>query len=388
MRERPRILGVIASAVPGGAEAMFASLLDGLRDRFDCYVVCDSNGTMVQRYHESARDLVAVPLDTPLRWGACRTIAQAASRWSIDLIHTHLWNADLFGSMAGALSGVPVVSTVHGSNFLPWGSTGLHRARRRLLSLGYRSVYRLCDVVIAPSLAIKQDLANRPGVRVRAEHVRLVPNGLDTLATRQRAASASVSEVPGDRLTAPLVVCVGNLFAIKGHEWLLRAWPSVVATCPTASLLLIGDGPLREPLQHLSRSLGVTDSVIFTGALSNPLGLVHRADAVVLPSLSEGLPVSLLEAMALNRPIVASRAGGIEELIVHEQHGLLVPPADPTALSRSLLRVLLDKELAGQLATRGRLRVEQHWSARRMIDLTASVYDRILSARQPLRKPA
>src|SRR5262245_16867358 len=219
MDRRPRVLGVIASSVPGGAESVFSTLLKGLRGRFDPFVVCDSTGSMIDSYRTLSCDLVSTPMNAPRYVGATRVIGEAIERWSIDLVHTHLWNADLFGGLAASWRGVPSVSTVHGSNFLPFGTVGVHRLRRNSLSLVYRSVYRLCDRVLAPSHALLTDLAERPGIRVPPERVTVVHNGIDLDDIRRRASIAALPESVSQRMPATLIACVANMFAIKGQDW-------------------------------------------------------------------------------------------------------------------------------------------------------------------------
>jgi glycosyltransferase involved in cell wall biosynthesis len=375
---RPRVLGVIASSVPGGAEAVFAALLKGLGDRFEPFVVCDNQGSMIERYRSLAADLQAIPLASPRHVGAAAAIGDAIDRWSIDLVHTHLWNADLFGAWAATRRRRPAVSTVHGSNFLPFGSHGAHRLRRRALSLTYRAVYRLCDRVIAPSRALADDLTTRAGVRVPADRITLVPNGLDLDETRARAAQDAIPSAVSAKLRAPLIVCIGNMFAIKGQGWLIRALPEVLRTVPGATAVFVGDGESRLEMQRLAASLGLAERVVFTGSLDNPLPLVAKADVFVMPSLSEGLPIALLEAMALARPIVASRVGGIPEVVRDDVSGVLVPPADPAALSRAIVRVLRDGELGARLGAAARDGAERDWSSQRMVERTARVYDEVL----------
>jgi glycosyltransferase involved in cell wall biosynthesis len=378
---RPRVLGVIASSVPGGAESVFSTLFAGFGNQFEPFVVCDTTGVMVDRYRGFATDLVATPMNAPTHLGASQVIANAIDRWSIDLVHTHLWNADLFGTSAAAWRGCPVVSTVHGSNFLPFGSEGLHRARRHALSLTYRAVYRFCDRVIAPSRALVDDLSGRPGIRVPAARIVVVPNGLDIESTRARASSAVLPASVSARMPAPMIACVANMFAIKGQEWLVRALPEVLASVPQAILVLVGDGESRASIERLVKDLGVTDRVVFTGSLENPLAIVERADVIVLPSLSEGLPIALLEAMALGRAVVASRVGGIPEVIQDGVSGLLVPPSDPAALSKALSRLLLDADLRIGIGVAARSVVERDWSSVQMIARTTAVYEDVLAAR-------
>jgi glycosyltransferase involved in cell wall biosynthesis len=378
---RPRVLGVIASSVPGGAEAVFAALLKGLHDRFEPFVVCDNQGSMIERYRSLAVDLQAIPLASPRHIGAAGAIQEAIDRWSIDLVHTHLWNADLFGAWAATRRRRPAVSTVHGSNFLPFGTRGTHRLRRRALSLTYRAVYRLCDRVIAPSRTLADDLTARAGVRVPAGRITIVPNGLELDETRARAAQGEILPAVLARLRAPLIVCVGNMFAIKGQEWLIRAMPDVLRTVPGATAVFVGDGETRLDMERLAALLGLAERVVFTGSLDNPLPLVAKADVFVMPSLSEGLPIALLEAMALARPIVASRVGGIPEVVRDDVSGVLVPSADPAALSQAIVRVLTDGELGARLGEAARDTVAHDWSSERMVDRTAAVYDEVIAGR-------
>jgi glycosyltransferase involved in cell wall biosynthesis len=361
---------------------VFSTLLRGVSGRFDPFVVCDSTGAMIDNYRALASDLVSTPMNAPGHVGATRVIAAAIDRWSIDLVHTHLWNADLFGGVAAAWRGVPSVSTVHGSNFLPFGVTGLHRVRRQGMSLVYRAVYRLSDRVLAPSQALLTDLAERPGIRVPRSHVTVVHNGIDLNDLRARTAAAHLPELVARRLPAPLIACVANMFAIKGQDWLIRAMPAVLAAVPAAVLVLVGDGEWRATLERLARESGAGDRVIFTGSIQNPLAVVEHADVVVLPSLSEGLPIALLEAMAIGRAVVASRVGGIPEVVQDGETGLLIPAADSQALSSAIVRLLMDPPLRVNLGTEARAHVERQWSSQRMVECTAAVYDEVLAARK------
>jgi len=385
MADRPRILGVIASSVPGGAESVFATLLRGVSARYDPFVVCDSTGTMVDQYRALAADLISTPMNAPSHLSATRVIAAAIDRWSIDLVHTHLWNADLFGGLAAAWQGVPSVSTVHGSNFLPFGTTGLHRVRRNSLSLVYRGVYRLCARVLAPSQALLTDLAERPGIKVPPGVVTVVHNGIDLDDLRKRAAAARIPDIVQRQGSVPLVVCVANMFPIKGQDWLIRAMPGVLEAVPSALLVLVGDGEWRPSLERLVAEMGVGERVIFTGSIENPFAIVERADVVVLPSLSEGLPMALLEAMALGRAVLASRVGGIPEVVQDGQTGLLIQPADAPLLAAAIVRLLKDPELRANLGMRARAHIEREWSSARMVESTTAVYDEILAARKARR---
>jgi glycosyltransferase involved in cell wall biosynthesis len=177
-----------------------------------------------------------------------------------------------------------------------------------------------------------------------------------------------------------VVAFVANMFAIKGQDWLIRALPAIRAAVPEAVLVLVGDGEWRASLEQLVTEMGVSDRVIFTGSIGNPLAIVQRADVVVLPSLSEGLPIALLEAMAIGRAVVASNVGGIPEVVQDGETGLLTAPADAQALSTAIVQLLKDAALRTSLGTRARAHVERHWSSQRMVESTAAVYDEVLAA--------
>jgi glycosyltransferase involved in cell wall biosynthesis len=187
-------------------------------------------------------------------------------------------------------------------------------------------------------------------------------------------------------MPAPVIACVANMFAIKGQDWLIRAMPAVLASVPAAVLVLVGDGEWRETLERLARETGVGDRVIFTGSIANPLAVVEHADVVVLPSLSEGLPIALLEAMAIGRAVVASRVGGIPEVVQDGETGLLIPAADSAALASAIARLMMDPPLRANLGSQARAHVERQWSSQRMVACTTAVYDEVLAARKGGRR--
>lgn len=142
---------------------------------------------------------------------------------------------------------------------------------------------------------------------------------------------------------------------MKGHEWVLRAMPQVLAGCPGARCVFAGDGPLRRHLERLAAHLGVAARVTFAGEIADPLPLVRASDVFVLPSIaSEGVSIALLEALALGTPVVGSRVGGIPQGLDDGRVGLLVLPAEPGALAAAILRVLGDPALASDCRARGR----------------------------------
>jgi glycosyltransferase involved in cell wall biosynthesis len=177
--------------------------------------------------------------------------------------------------------------------------------------------------------------------------------------------------IPAD---APLVGVVARLDSQKGHIYLLRAWVQVTAALPEARLLVVGDGPLRGELQQQTYDLGLEGSVIFAGRREDVPRIMAALDVVTLPSLWEGFGLVLLEAMAVARPIVASRVSAIPEIVVEGETGLLVPPRDVDALAAALIALLRDQQRATEMGRRGRVRLEQEFTLGKMIEATDRVY--------------
>jgi glycosyltransferase involved in cell wall biosynthesis len=160
----------------------------------------------------------------------------------------------------------------------------------------------------------------------------------------------------------------------KGFEYLIESIPTTIETLPQSKILIVGDGPLRERLEALSKKLGVRDNVIFAGFRSDIKEILSAVDLLVIPSLLEGFPMVTLEAMAMAKPIVATNIDGITEQIRDGVDGILVPPKGPIALAKAVVRVLNDKELAKTMGLSAREKVAQEFSVEKMVSKTERVY--------------
>ena len=373
-RQAPlRVAHVIASSSYGGAEQALVTLLGALDPRrYTCWVVCPPGGPLCAAYARHANGLLPLPLGTRDAASWPRLVAWLRALRP-DVVHTHLWTADLWGGLAAALAGVPArVATVHGEYFRADAVAGLVRARRHALARTYRAVYALHHRVIAVSRAVAHDLRQRPGVPVAPSRLRVVPNGLDLARVEaiQPLSRAALGVPPG----APLIACVGNLFPIKGQRWLIEALTLLRQHLPAAHLLLVGDGPDRAALEQLAAARGQQPYVHFLGARADAPAILAASDMVAVPSLAEGLPLAPLEALALGRPVVATRVGGLPEIITHGTTGLLVPPAAPEALASALLTLLTQPAYAVALAERGRAWARERFTPAAMAAGVTRVY--------------
>jgi glycosyltransferase involved in cell wall biosynthesis len=280
-----------------------------------------------------------------------------------EVFHAHLtWPlACEFGLVGAGLARLPAVVATHQLYLDVPGR------RARIVP---RLVWRGVDRHIAVSESVAQSL--REELRVEARKITVVPNGVPLVA------EADGHGVTREKNAPSVVLTTAQLRAHKGHEYLLEAAQQI----PTARFLFVGDGPERDRLENLARSLGVHDRVEFLGFRSDVGELVQRCDVFVLPSLDEGLPLAVLEAMTAGKPVVVTRAGGTSEAVVDGVTGIVVEPRDPAALADAVRAVLADPELAARIGAAGRARVRTRFSAEGMGDAVAGVYEELLGSRR------
>jgi len=375
--ERIRLFSVIAASGTGGAEQVFATLLQGLDpERFEVTVACHGRGSMAETYRRHASQVSSLDLVDLRKSSTIIRLAGLMRDAQCDVVHTHLWTADVLGGLAARLAGVRrVVSSVAGAYFLPIGVSGWRRARRQVFSRLFRAIYRRCDRVIAPSHYVADDLLTRPGIRVPQERLCVIENGVDVdheerLVRYANGGGSSARWGAG----SPRISVVANFFPIKGHEFLIRAVPAVLAVHPQARFVLAGGGESRTAMIGLADRLGVGASVTFPGEIADALQLMRASDLVVIPSISEGLPISLVEAMALGRSVVTTGVGGIPEVVEDGVSARVVPPRDPAALAAAMLELLGDDVLARQLGAQAQRVAAERFSAARMVRRTQELY--------------
>jgi glycosyltransferase involved in cell wall biosynthesis len=180
-----------------------------------------------------------------------------------------------------------------------------------------------------------------------------------------------------------VVTVVGSLYAVKGHRYLLEAAPRILRACPSTVFLIAGRGDLDAALREQARSLGIESRVRFLGLRQDVPALLAIGDVFVQPSLSEGLSIAILEAMAAARAVVTTRVGGNPELVVDGQTGLLVEPADAGALAAAVTRVLADPPEARRLGDNGLARVQSRFTIEAMVREYEVVYDEALGRVSP-----
>jgi glycosyltransferase involved in cell wall biosynthesis len=252
-------------------------------------------------------------------------------------------------------------------------------AKRALYRAGSRLSERFCDGFIAVSEAIRKVLVKAH--RIPEEKVVRIYNGVELEAFRPGSLNGfRLKRELGLDPEAPLVGTIGRLVYQKAHDVFLQAASLVGQAVPGAQFLIVGEGPLRPRLERMVDELGLR-TCHFAGFRADIPNLLSIMDVFALPSILEGLPRVLLEALAMARAIVATRIDGVMEVAQHGVTALLVPPGDPAALADASISLLKDKELASRLGTAGRTLAEERFSVSRMVEEVDRFYTTLLRKR-------
>jgi glycosyltransferase involved in cell wall biosynthesis len=303
------------------------------------------------------RSVLTFVLFVPLTLLVLCQLAILIRKHSIDIVNVQYPGPMyLHFALCRLLLPVKLVVSVHGSDLFPVGKP----PRRYALSL--RFLLTLADLIVAPSQAFARRVASafpRLGDRLIWIH-----NGIEL---SDWTPPAKQPDSPG--LNGAYVLCVAMHLEVKRIDVLLRAFVGIHAVNHDIRLVLVGDGPLRKDLERLADSLGIRDRIDFVGCCRNqPVlrRLLHGCTVFALPSSSESFSLATLEAMACGKPVVASRVGGIPELIEHGRNGILVEPGDPSALCAAISQLLANDELRRRLGNNARMTASERFTAGRM----------------------
>jgi glycosyltransferase involved in cell wall biosynthesis len=307
------------------------------------------------------------PLDD---WAAYRQIYRHISDGGFDIVHTHISKAGILGRLAARRAGVPVVvHTYHGVAEEVRGSSWRSQALRWAESRAAKA----SDALLAVSHEAALELQHA-GVGLAGQY-RIIGNGIDIERFRPLTVPAlTTDQLAGVPEGVPVVGTAARLGPEKGIEVLLQAVPFLSRDFPQLRVCIFGDGSERERLEKEAADLGLGERVFFGGNITDVRPWLARFDAVVLPSRTEGLSSLVLEALAMERPVVASRVGGIPTVVLDGETGVLVPPGDPQALAAGLAKVLTDPDRARAWGVAGRRLVEAEFSLDHMVHRVEAVY--------------
>lgn len=366
--EKTTVLHLSTSSGPGGAERMISTLTAALNQgQYRIIVGLFRPGWLQEECEALGVRTSVMPLAGRFNLQWFRACFRLLRRERVALIHAHEFSAILCGWIVAMLAGVPFVATVHGKNYF-W-----EKLRRRV---AYRLVSRQGALVVV-SHDLKRFVCDKVGVAEK--RVQVICNGVAPAQTVSDEEVRICKAELGVSGCYPLLGVVGSLYPVKGHRFLLEAMPELLQRWPQARLLVVGRGELDVALKEQVEQLAIGANVHFLGMRQDVPRLLSVLDAFVLPSLSEGLSLALLEAMASGKPVVATLVGGNPELIDHGQTGFLVQPEDTRDLAANLVKLLSDPGMMQQFGRQAAERVRQHFSMGQMVDRYRNLYARSLT---------
>jgi len=361
-----------------GAEVQIASLLGALRRYKDLQVsaVVLNEGRLMDELRMLG---IPVTLLDESRLGSFEIFTALKSHVRHarpDIIHSHRYKEHILGVFAAKLSHNPIViQTYHGLEENLRGVAALKMA-------GYTWLNTIVTNLLAQGvIGVSEDIAARLRRRLPFARVRCIRNGLDLERVASNVDGTQLRQELGIPLDAFVVGSVGRLMPIKGIEYLIRGFGLLMRDGEAQSnrLIIVGDGPLRISLDQLAQEQGVAAQTMFLGERRDVYDVMRAFDVFTLPSLHEGVPMVLLEAMAIGVPIVASGVGGIPEVVTDGKEASLIPAQDPQAIVKALRALRDSTELRERMIEAARHRVEAQFSICNTAGLVRDLYRELLA---------
>ena len=363
-----KILHINTEKTWRGGEQQLLNLLQGLKKRnIISHLACQPGSALEERAKSARIEVFPIAMHGEVDLLACVRLRKVIGRFNYDILHSHTSHAHTLAFFAslGIKTRLLVSRRVDFSIF-----------RHSFLRLsGFKYRY-LANYYIAISHKIRDVLVSDG---IPAQRIFVVHSGINP----ERFVSS-----PKDHLIREfnikkdehIVVNVAHLAGHKGQKYLVRAVPHVLAKIPTARFFIVGGGELMPELQSLAASLGLRHKLIFTGFRRDVGSFYQIADLFVMSSVQEGLGTAVIDALALGKPVVATHAGGIPEIIRDGENGRLVASGDPTALAGGIIELLTNPERAKNMGMRGQEVVRKNFSIDPMVEKNIDVYQNILTA--------
>lgn len=369
---RPMVAQVLLSLTVGGGEVLAARIARRLHDRFRFVFFClDGLGTLGEELRDDGFDVHVLERRPGIDWRCMRRLAGLLRREEVKVLHAHQYTPFFYAAMARWLhERQGVIFTEHGRMFPDYP--------RRKRMLANRVLVRRRDRVIGVGQAVRRALIDNEGLP--SDRVRVIYNGID-LAAQDRPMDERRSDVRrefGWRDDDFVVIQVARLDPLKDHRTAVRAFERLQASVPAAKLLIVGEGAERPAIEREIAERNLAHGVRLAGLRKDVPRLLAASDLLWLTSVSEGIPLTLIEGMAAGLPVVSTDVGGVSEVIDAEQTGLLAPAGNDEQLARASIRLFQDPALRRQLAAAGRRRAVERFSEEQMVAAYADLYEELI----------
>jgi glycosyltransferase involved in cell wall biosynthesis len=367
------IFYVIADSSLTGAPRHLLSLVDSLPDRDFALSVVLPQGPLADELKRRNVTTFLVPMRARSDVDAVRAIQKLLCKYDPHIMHAHGQRAGLLARLAVKGLPIKVIYTEH-------TRTPQFHLANPLLDWTHLRAMRMLDATTHMNIAVSKAVANFliNSKITRPTKVQVIYNGIEPFAPKHiDKATLDIINQHGLRKQDVIIGTVGSLNIQKDTTTLVRAMEKILKKLPKAKLVIVGSGPLRQKLEQLAKKLKIDQQVIFTGSLQGISGIIQLFTIFVLPSKSEAFGISILEAMRAGVPVIATRVGGIPEVVIANKNGILVDPGNPKLLSAAIMKLLNDKKLQNKLIAGGRETVKD-FSVTRMAQATSKLYKELL----------
>jgi len=366
---RIHVLEIVGNAIVGGMETYVERLVENLpRDRFAVTVLCPFESPFTERLRALDIEVLVTPMPDDPPWSSIQMTCAMIKAGAIDLLHAHLPNAHVLAGIAGRLTGKPVLATVHG-----------HRVG--VLDL---EVHRNAGTTL--SVVCRQTYFHALGLGVSAGQLSCNPNGVDTEAFQPRPRPADgIRAALGIPASANVVGFVGRLSPEKGPEVFLRAALLAHSKLADTHFVFVGDGPLAPQLRESIARFRLEDRVHLAGLRRDVANVLNDIDVLVSSSHSEAMPLAVMEAMASGLPVVATRVGGVPDMIDQGESGWLVAPNDFEDIAARLQQILATPGELARMRVAARRRAVEKMSLADTVERMAALMTRLVPTRTTQR---
>ncbi len=367
---RTNVLQVMGNSIVGGMEHCVLRLIQNLpRERFGVSVLCPCESRFTDRLRGLGCEVVTAVMPPEPVWSSIQLGAALVRCNAIDVIHAHLPNAHLLAGLVGKLTGKPVLATIHG----------------RQLTLPDLEAQRGCGTQL--NVVCKPTYFHALALGVNPSALHLIPNGVDTTVFAPRRSTVSaLRERFAIAPAAPLIGFVGRLSPEKGPEVFLRAALALRETCPQAHFIVVGEGPMSAELSGFIERSGLGGNVHLAGLQEDMPGVYAQLDIVVSSSHAEAMPLALMEAMACGLPVIATRVGGVPDLVQHGVNGWLVSDGDHEGIGHRVRALVDDPALRATMGGCGRERAVERLSLADSVHSMARLLARLAQPRAEPRR--
>jgi sugar transferase (PEP-CTERM/EpsH1 system associated) len=373
MRERPTVCHVLHSLKVGGAEVLAARLARQLGGEYRALFAClDELGTLGQQLRDDGFTVEVLERRPGIDWRCVLRLARLLRRERVDLVQAHQYTPFFYAAAARLLAPrAAVLLTEHGRH-----QPDYPRPKRKLAN---RLLLRRRDRVVAVGQAVREALVANDGFP--AQRVGVIYNGIDlTPFAAPRDDRGTIRREMGAGDDEFVILQVARLDYLKDHATAVRTLARVLPHLPDARLVLVGEGPELQAIEEVVRQHGVGAQIRFLGLRKDVARLLSGADLFLLTSVSEGIPLTVIEAMAAGLPVVSTRVGGLPEVVVEGRTGLLEPAGDHAALGRAVCRLAAEPALRREMGHLGRERAETVFSEELMLAQYGALYREMLDA--------